>query len=338
MTIQAIPSFRADDQTIQDKKNYLPAAIGGAVATTAAGAATYLLPVGKEKFEGSTDVAIKALEESQEATQKAVDEALSKVDDAFKVDKTYIDAQKALADAKTERAKFTFTPANSAVEGSVDAYTFNGNASDKTAFETAEKAVADADKALKGTDFAKVEEYTAKIKQATDDKAKLTITEDAATKAKTYEFNGKKYTAAELTTKVDGKRTMQQIINGVDAIGDNKSALEKLRLNGLADDAAQAAVKANQTKLSLIKGQLLELKPGGDAKGAMPGSFKEIFEKIKKGEAIADGKAQEKEIVEKIMSGVKKKNAMIYGGVGLAVGAAIVIGALIANNSANKAQ
>lgn len=361
MTIQALqasPSFGQDDQQVQKKS--LAAPIGAAVVTTLAGAAIpQFIKPSEDKFEKSTDVAKTVYEESLKKVNDEIDTALKAnegsineiTQEAVDAKRTALNAESALEKdhavmdyvdngknrVKTEAEFNKAKEAGGALEKETRSYdemkkayeSFDAKQADvvaaeaklkaKTSLETAKKAVEESNAAVKAVEFVK------------DDKGVID-----ATKTK---VNGKLSTEAftEITEGPLKGKKFGEIVKSAENLKANETALNGLRSQGLSGDALKA-FQANEAKAKTLaeKVELLTAKEGKTV--TMLDDLKAVFKDIKAGKSIEEAKNQEKEIVEGIMKKIKNKNSMIYGAVGLAVGAVIIAAAALSGKKEAAAE
>lgn len=293
MAIQAI-SFGQNDQV--QKKSAMPAAAAATVVLTGAGAAGGYF--GTKLNEDSFVRA--AVADQEKSAQKDIKKAEKDLDSLFKkVDET----------AKT---------------------TFENGMKDLSADVEARKDLTSAEENFKKAD--------AELKKLSDKEGKklADVADDKFNKAKTAvdEAKTKKdaaFTAYEKAVPADKRYSKEQLDQRAKDL--KKTALESLQGDDKkAVEAAQKVITEKTPVMNEAKTAAEELKTTKDlskSENALVKKFKDMFT-VKEGQKRTD---EAEKLVSKLTKAAKKSKAMLYGGIGLAVGAAAM---LVAHFTGNK--
>ena len=292
MTIQAI-SFGQNDQV--QKKNLMPAAAAATVALTGAGATAgyYTTKLNEDQFVRA------AVADQEKSAQKEVEKAKKDLDKLLK--KVDGDAKTAYEAGLKELAED--------IEARKDLTTAEDN------FAKAEKELAKlSDKEGK------------KLADIADDKfnAATKAVEDAKA-AKDEAF--KNYNEKLLPEKRFGREQFEQRANDL-----KKTALESLQ--GEDKTAVENAQKVLAEKTPVMNEaktaaeHLKETKDLSKSDNALVKKFKEMFT-VKEGEKRTE---EAEKLIKKLANAAKRSKAALYGGIGLAVGAAAMLTAYLSGN------
>lgn len=294
MAIQAISFGQADPV---QKKNAMPAAATAAAVLTAGGAATgyFTTKLSEDKFVRA------AVADQEKSAQKDIKKAEKELNTLLK---------KVDGDAKTK-----FDADMKALQGDIDA-----RKDLTTAEQNLKKAEADFAK-MKDKDGKRLENVSEekfnKAQKAVDD-AK-TAKDTAFTKYNKDVPAEKRFSTEQLEQR--GKDIKKAALESLQ--GDDKKAVE----------AAQKVITEKTPVMNEAKTAAEHLKDTKDiskSENALVKKFKEMF-------SPGEGKKRTEEaekLVQKLTSAAKKSKAMLYGGIGLVVGAAAMLVAHFSNKKA----
>lgn len=314
MTIQAV-SFKAnDDQTVQ-KKNYLPAAIGAAVVTTAGGGAAghFLTKLNEDSFVKAAieDQKKSALADMKEAVSarnaklKPLEgEAKTTYENELKEFQTEMKKRKSLNVAENTLAK--------AQKEAADA---------NKALEALYEGEGDAKKLKDGSEAGKAAETAAKEKVKTAGEA-VEAANNKVGEAKTA------YEAAEGSKKL----TAEQVKEKHNALVEKRKATRPAAGADLDEVIKQEKIFAKDGELSKKIKDVNAYDKLDDAKKAESDLVKNLKERFNAKERTEETK----KLVEKLEKAAKRSKMWLYGGIGLGVGVLAILGAALAGK--NKAE